>query len=107
MSDDQLETFQLEGLINSYIPHHHLVALSAPELLWHKLTDAPHDGNLLSLAFFFSPIVQCEGIRECIQLYVPSLYCDNEVNGLLWLELILRDFGDGETRSTTSCQPRG
>lgn len=55
MSDDQLETFQLEGLINSYIPHHHLVALSASELLWHKLIDALHDGNLLSLAFL-SPL---------------------------------------------------
>lgn len=69
MSDDQLETFQLEGLINSYIPHHHLVAFSAPELLWHKLIDALHDGNLLSLAFF-PPIVQGEEIKGCIRLYV-------------------------------------
>lgn len=52
MSDDQLETFQLEGLINSHIPHHHLLARSAPELLWQKLIDALHDGNLLLLAFF-------------------------------------------------------
>lgn len=52
MSDDQLETFQIKGLINSHIPHDHLVAFSAQELLWHKLIDALHDENLLSLAFF-------------------------------------------------------
>lgn len=49
-SDDQLEPFQLQGLITSHVPPQHLVAHSAPALLRHKLIDAQYDGDPLSIA---------------------------------------------------------
>lgn len=106
-SDDQLETFQSEGLITSHVPHHHLAALSAPALLRHKLIDAQHDGDPMSIALSHNAPQLCsEDVSRHVQRpgVFPSAF-------LLWLylyvqslkfELIMWDFNH-VIKHTGSC----
>lgn len=75
MSDDQLETIQIVGLINSHILSHRMAAVLVSELLWNKLTDAWHDGDpMLVVIFFYDKHHDHESILQT-GVFHYSLFC--------------------------------